>query len=250
MVKKKTKNLKPAEMPPKTDAVEDFIRALSDKRVQDLIGDIVAGRLKDCLAEIDCLKRENIENKRQIDVLTKNLSDANSKIDALEAYNRRDNIIISGLPVASFAEIATTTDQSGGGGEEEHAADTERSVLALCQELQVPLSPADISIAHRLKKKPNNPGPAAVIVRFTSRKAREMVYAARYKLKNRHGVPVYINEDLTKPTAELFAKARKLVKDRVIHSAWTSGGVVNIKKTSDPSCRPCRVHSANDLSRI
>lgn len=250
MVKKKSNSVKPAEMPPKTDAVEDFVRALSDKRVQDLIGDIVAGRLRDCLAEIDCLKRENVENKRQIDVLTKNLTDANTKIDALEAYNRRDNIIISGLPVASYAESATANDQSGRGGEEEHAAETERSVLALCQELQVPLSPADISIAHRLQKKRNNQGPAAIIVRFTNRKAREMVYAARHKLKHRHGVPVYINEDLTKPTAELFARARKLVKDRVIYSAWTSGGVVNIRKTSDPSCRPCRVLSTSDLSHI
>ena len=68
MVKKKIKSQKPAVMSAKTD----------------------------CLAEIDSHKQENVENKKQIDVLTKNLTNANTKIDALEAYNRRNKVITSG----------------------------------------------------------------------------------------------------------------------------------------------------------
>lgn len=39
--------------------------------MQDLIGDIIAGHLKDCFAEIECIKRDNNEHKKQIDMLKK-----------------------------------------------------------------------------------------------------------------------------------------------------------------------------------
>ena len=234
-------------MPPKTDPVEDYIKILSDKRVQDLIGTIIETRIKDCLSEIDSLRRENQEQNQQIAVLKQDLSHALNQINALEAYNRRDNVVITGLPVASYAEAASFPTTDSREREMEHAAVTEQSVLKLCQELQVPIAASDISIAHRLKKKPKDQGPPAVIVRFTNRKAREMVFAARLKLKRRQGPPIFINEDLTKCTADLFFKARRLVKDGIIYSAWTSSGTVYIKKTNDLSCHPTRILSTNDL---
>src|SRR6218665_119123 len=36
--------------------------------------------------------------------------------------------------------------------------------------------------------------------------------------------PIYINDNLTKRNAHVFALARRLVKDKVIHSAWTPNG--------------------------
>jgi hypothetical protein len=93
-----------------------------------------------------------------------------------EAYTRRDNLIITGLPVRSAAEAASIPDGDGRG---EHGATTQQAVLELCnQHLNVPITPADISITHRLKKQPTAKGPPAVIVRFTNRIARDTVYAA------------------------------------------------------------------------
>jgi hypothetical protein len=234
-------------MPPKADPVEEFIKVLSDVRVKNMLGDIFEGRIKDCLTEIEHLKHENTEQKKQMDILSKNLKDAHEKIEGLESFHRRDNVIITGLPVLTYAEAASLNNSTARMGDAEHAMVTEQSVLALCQELGTPILPADISIAHRLKHRQNDRGPAAVIVRFTSRKIRDKVYAARRNLKHRQGSPIYINEDLTKSTAELFSKVRKLVKKNIIHNAWTSGGMVYMKKNSDDSCRPTKVLSITEL---
>jgi len=113
----------------------------------------------------------------------------------------------------------------------EHTSCTEKSVLELfSRHLNVPVVATEVSIAHRLKQNRATEGPPAVIVRFTIRKARDAVYAARRKLKNLHESRVFINEDLSKPKVNLFMHARKLTKEKVIHhSTWTSAGEVFYK---------------------
>lgn len=232
----------------RNDPVDDFIRALSDKRVKELLGSIFDDQLKAALLEIEDLKRQNAQQSEQINDLVSELHVAQAKIDDLEAYNRRDNLIITGLPLANLAEAVTAAESSATMHVHEHAAVTERAVLALCQDkLEVPITPADISISHRLRKKRGSIDPPAVIVRFTNRKTRDAVYAARKKLKKYRENAIYINEDLTKNTAELFSQARKLVKQKRIASAWTSGGSVYYKLTDLPTCRAKRVVSSSDL---
>ena len=237
-------------MPRRNNPIEDFVRALSDKRVKDLLGEIVQDKLTAALKLIEELKQENIEKTEQINKLSGDLETANCRIDELEAYNRRENLIFCGLELANAAETASVPDESSTdrSGENEHAAVTEGVVLALCREkLGVQLTPADISIAHRLRKAPRSKGPAPVIVRFANRKAREAVYAARFKLKS---TKVFINEDLTSSTAKLFFKVRTLVNQKAIHSAWTRSGAIYCKLTSDPGCRPTVIKSESDLPRI
>ena len=82
--------------------------------------------------------------------------------------------------------------------------------------------------------------------RFTNRKARDTVYAARRQLRH-CSTPTYINEDLTKPTAELFSQTRKLVKTKRVHAAWTTGGNIYYKLSDQPNCKPKLVRSASDL---
>ena len=48
-------------MPPKGDPVEDMIKALSDKRVKELLCGIFEDQLKTALSEIHELKRQNQE---------------------------------------------------------------------------------------------------------------------------------------------------------------------------------------------
>ena len=59
-------------------------------------------------------------------------------------------------------------------------------MLELCNKrLDVPVNGTDISIVHKLKQPQNQrPGPCPVIVRFVNRKVRDMVYAARRKLRS------------------------------------------------------------------
>ena len=221
----------------------ELIKALHDEGVRAIFGDIFDERIKILAEKVEFLNRENERKTAEIEKLTMELGTANQKINALESYNRRENLIITGLPTAHAAEAVSAETPDRG----EHMEVTERAVLELCNtQLGVPITPADISITHRLRKKPDTPGPPAVIVRFTNRKAREAVYAARYQLKS-CSPPVYINEDLTKTTAALFSHARKLVKTKQIFKAWTSGGSVYYRLNSQSGCRPVLVTSVADL---
>jgi hypothetical protein len=61
---------------------------------------------------------------------------------------------------------------------------------------------------------------------------------------------VYINEDLTKPVAELFHEARQLIKHKRLHSAWTTGGVLHVKKTEGRGERSVKITSLGELTSL
>ena len=58
------------------------------------------------------------------------------------------------------------------------------------------------------------------------------VLQARKKLResNAH---IYINEHLTQMASDLFAKARKLVKDRKAINAWSWNGKIYVKNNNN-----------------
>ena len=131
----------------------------------------------------------------------------------------------------------------------ENHMQTEMAVLELCHtKLGVKLLPSDISIAHRLQRQKNSKGPPSVIVRLITMKSRYSVYQTRKELKGLHS-PIYINEDLTKLTADLFRRARGIWK-KEIAATWTIGGILHVKKTDHPTCKPVKILSEADLLSI
>lgn len=231
-------------MAPKTNLTEELVIALRDRRVQDALAEILEAKLQPLLVSIAELQADNARKSAQIGKLQEDLQSATARVEALEIYSRRDNLLITGLPIDSYA------DSAGSGAEGESSQALELAVLKLFnQQLGLPTSPTDLSIVHRLKKaRPSDPRPATTMVRFTNRKAREAVYSARRQLK-RSPTPIFINEDLNKSTAELFHQARQLVQQKMIHSTWTSSCVVYIKDTGEPNCRPRKISSLDDLPR-
>lgn len=227
-------------MGPKQNTLADLINAFHDEGVRAIIGEIVECKLKDLIAETKQLRDENASLSRQLD-------EANQRIDDLESYTRRDSLIVSGLPLVNMAEAASTStstaSDSDSGLKGEHTAATESSLLTLFGKMNLKLSTTDISICHRLKS-PKKSGPPPVIVKFTNRKARDLVYAARTQLKS---TTVYINEDLTKRNSKIFAEARKLVKAKQIYKAWTNKGHVYIKENSQQNCLPKQIKSLTQL---
>ena len=109
------------------------------------------------------------------------------------------------------------------------------------------ISESDISIAHSLqRKKKNNKGSPSIIVRFTNLKARDAVYRARKSLKGLTS-PVFINEDLTKTTADLYRRARDLRKFEKIFATWTAGGSLYIRQHEAATSKPIKISSESDL---
>jgi hypothetical protein len=220
-------------MPPKPATgilIEDLVKALQDKAVLEAIGNIFDSKLKEL----------SVQNTK----MKEDLRAAYDRIDALETYSKKPDLIITGLPSATYADSASAVNSNELTAESSGA--TEQVVVDLFnKELGLSVSPQDISAVHRLKQR-DTTGPAPIIVRFNSLKARVLVFRARRGLKsykNTTGRSVYINEHLTKKTAGLFKTARDLVRDGQLHSAWTSGGVLHVKKRNDPSSRPTKISS-------
>jgi len=235
-------------MPPKRDSqsgsvlIEDLVAALSDKRVVEAVVGILESKLQSLVRTISGLQEENKS-------LTKDLANSREKIDLLENQIKLDNLVIAGLPIANYAEAATAANDV-----HESNTVTEQAVLKFANDvMNVPLQTTDISVAHRLgrgKRDSSDTAPPRVIVRFTNRKARNMIYAARRNLQKyaqETGHSVYVNEDLTSLTADLFRRVREKVKLKVFHSCWTSGGAVFVKKSPDRSSVPLKVSLSTDL---
>jgi len=233
-----------------SSVTDDLINALRDDRVLDALGSIYEAKLqaalKDLLQTVTDLKHENEQKDMKINCMQQ-------RIDDLEAYNRRDNLLISGLPIESYSEAATVGASGDGNREQvdtrtstaESSYATEQAALKMFNTcLNVKVSEKDISVAHRLPSK-NKSQPPVVIVRFTNRKARDDVYNARRKLRSVASSRIFINEDLAKTTAELFQQARKLVRSKQLHSTWTRNGSLFIKSSEDS--RPQKIKNSGEL---
>ena len=59
---------------------------------------------------------------------------------------------------------------------------------------------------------------------------------------------VYVNEHLTKRNSEIFAKGRKLFKEKKIAAIWTWNGSVFLKRTE--SSRPVRIQELEVLEML
>jgi len=97
------------------------------------------------------------------------LQAATDRIEALEAYSRRDNLIISGLPAGNYvvAVITENTDREESAGLPNTSV--ERSALKLFNEqLGVSIQPTDISVAHRLKRQGDSA--PTTLVKFKTKK--------------------------------------------------------------------------------
>ena len=171
-------------------------------------------------------------------------------MDQIETYTKQDNLIIHGLP-ADYAEVLTASTTDGAAdavvSERENSTTSEVLFMKFCADrLGVNICHEDISVCHRLKKLHAVQHPP-VIVRFTNRKARAAVLAARpsRSIGNASStVPVYINEHLTKRTSQLFAEARKVMKAKRINKTWTYNGRVVVKLRDET------IRTINSLSEL
>ncbi len=191
-------------------------------------------------AVIDQLKDENLQLKSTVQSLT-------SKLDESEAYQRRENLIISGLQCRMADMAAATTDALS----ESSTTVTEKVINFCSNVLQCQLTASDISVAHTLPTKAGSTQPPAVIVRFVRRSVRDEVFASRRKLKtytNPAGGKVYINEDLTALNRKILGILRLKVRNHAINGAWSQSGRILAKDLRGNIRHISTVADAQDFS--
>lgn len=249
-------------MPPKAAPVairpEDFIEVMLDQRVQDAMAANTSGALALMVREIlnkelvaihrTCadLKKENTALKHALTALENShatISKANAelsvRIETQECYSRRENIVIRGLPEASFAELGTRSNDCSSQDmiPVGSSLPVEQAVIELCRDrLGIDVLPSEISSAHRIRKGDKDTT-RPVIVRFVCTKTRDKIMRAKKQLKSA-GNRIYISEHLTFAASKCFYEARKLVREKKIESAWTMNGQVYFKRTASATEKP------------
>lgn len=206
-------------------------------------------------AETTALKVSLDKIKKQQDKTEAALYEAKAKIneqddeiyelydlqDKMEQYSRKNNLEIHGIPEAAYET-------------------TEEVVLKLAEALNVSITPNDIEISHKLRRK----GVAkSLIVKFQSHKAKSKLYRERTKLKNIsvsdlfpnlsastlvQAERIFINENLTSYRRKIMSKANGMRRDGNLCSTWSMDGKIYIK--TSPEGRPVRINDLEDLDTL
>ena len=160
--------------------------------------------------------------------------------DHLEQYTRKNSLEIHGIPQEAYET-------------------TEEVVLKLANALNVPVSPQDIEICHKLGRK----GAKPIIVKFVSHKVKTNLYKARTKLKNVSfsslfpastaatrvaSGKIYLFENLTSYRKKIVNRANEMRKDGSILSVWTMDGKIFIK--TSPEGRAIKFSKLEDLDYL
>ena len=92
--------------------------------------------------------------------------------------------------------------------------------------------------------KPRNAGrPRDIIVKFFSYRTHRKLYEARTKTRD----CMYINGDLTKSRSKLLLKARRMVKNKLLKSAWSNDGNILVRDLRDIKHR---ISTVDDLAKF
>ncbi len=218
----------------------EIIRKLSSEICETKKADFET-KVTNMQLEIQDLKKAIKTRDRSIEKLEwekqcqdKQIQQLNTKIDQLEQQQYHHDVKIIGL------------DDTECGEEEER----EKLIKFASETLDMRLKSSDIVQLQRLGKRSEIKPTRSLVVRFKKLSTRQDFYQRRKKTfinvdpkKN-----VYINDRVTNHRSNLLYAARKLVKTKKIHSAWTQHGNVMIRKTETDSPEEILLHE--DLTQF
>ena len=174
------------------------------------------------MKEIDELKTENSELKKQV-------SSALDKLDDLESYSRRDSILISGpgVPMESQNEDSGTVVRD-----------------LIKSKLNIDLTTADINIAHRVgKRTTGSPSKRTIIVKLCRRDVKTDLRKACKNQGKSDPTKIFLNESLTPRRSTLFYTLRKIRSGHpaIVRGCTTQdGSIIAYTKSSSENSRDIR----------
>ncbi|KAK7915710.1 hypothetical protein WMY93_011471 [Mugilogobius chulae] len=166
----------------------------------------------------------------------KTITELEKRIDQLEQYTRMEDVIITGLSVKprSYAKAAAAGRNVSAEADTEDLHSLERQVVTFLEEKDIHVDANNIAACHTLPRRDSNK--PAIILRFANRKYKTELLRQGRKLK---GTAVFLNEHLTKKTAEIAREARILRRNDKIKATWTRNCKVfiQLKGTSPEQAR-------------
>ena len=164
--------------------------------------------------------------------------EVNMKIEYIKQYQRRNNVIMSGVPQKDNEDIYEILQKIG-------------------EASSFPISKRDIDIAHRLPTRKAT-GPQPIVVKFTNRWMKADLLKKKVKIAASHiglgssNQLIFFNDHLTPYQSTLAYKARQL-RDRLGGrdkdvATWTAGGKVFFKRATDVKANHYKLCCATEFS--
>lgn len=206
--------------------MEETMKEMNEtlKKLTQEVRDIAAKQteITNLLTEVKELKESVAAKETRIAALEKKvlkMDELEHRIQDLELFTRKEDIIISGLDVKPRSYAAAVTRKRD--GEESLSLHDQQSletqVISFLQSKNIYLDKNNITACHILPRKDRAAKPG-IIMRFVNRKHKTELLMQGKKLK---GTAVYINEHLTSKNAEIARLARQLWRDHKIKVMWT-----------------------------
>lgn len=217
--------------------IKEMLREQLREDIPKLIKEAVTDATKSLTGEIANLKSQNNLLQNENSNLRKSVKELNVKVnrvellaDSNEQYSRRNSLRIAGIPTVE--------------GES-----TDAKVIELANDMGVNISESDIDRSHRVG--PFRRGQRALIVKFTSYRARQKLFAIRKDLRksDKHR-DVFINEDITSRRSKLLFSARQLVRERRLRAAYTSDGKIFVKDNDGEKHHITSTDQMTQFSRV
>ena len=189
----------------------------------------VVGKLQ---AQVDKVEQDLVVTKEELKVTKEELKKERVErliaVDKNEMYSRKDALRINGIPP----------------DDTESNTQLEDKVITLAEKIGVKINRHDISVTHRLK--PLKSGVHPVIVKFSTRRAKDSVYNAKKNLKSIDGMKeTYISEDLTRLRFRTLLQCKRCPE---FTSITTRGGKIKVWKGTNT--HPITVESPFDISKL
>ena len=159
------------------------------------------------LAKIDKIEEENNKIKDQVIELKKENLELNTKINEMDQYSRKRNVIISGIPYREHEELREI-------------------IKTLTMKLNIRIDNADINAAHRLPGKKN-----IILCLNNLDKKEELIKWSKTNKKRNIRPEIYINEHLTSYNIQLLKEANSFKNE--IRFAWSRNGQIFIRVKED-----------------
>lgn len=206
-------------------------------KFKNIIINEMQARIEETLQkEISDVRKENIVLKDRITTLEKRVELLEEKQDRSEQYSKRNNLIISGIPVQPNEDV-------------------QKIVMKIAQKCDVQVPEWDIVAAHRLQTRKN--GDTPIIIKFLRKKTKEELITSGKK-KNltadlfgngRADVKLYFNEHLIDCKNQLYKKARDLRQEKIGYKfVWVRNGRIMARKNEGDPVE--FINSEQDLNDI
>ena len=158
---------------------------------------------------IDTLKEDNARLRNKVELLEKKLTEVEISCNKLEQYTRRNNIEIQGIPLRIPDEKL------------------EEKVIDVFGAINIAITKNDVEDCHRLGKSLKN-----TIVQFANRKHCNAILSKKFETCEN-----YVSENLTPYNQHLAWKCRELKRAGIIHSSWSSKGIVKLRRTANANTK-------------